>query len=222
MPGFDFHWIPYGPSAALFRFSDSIAERHKLEKITAALEKEYPEDLLEYIPGLSTLLLVFRTARNSSLREQVETVSAWMEKVAVHSEANPVLHEIPVCYNGPDLKSLAQHHRLSPEEVVAIHSGTLYSVHMLGFSPGFPYLGPLDPRLHTPRLASPRSRIAPGSVAIGGPHTGIYTVESAGGWHLLGQTRVKIFDPSRSAPGREKEMFLLRPGDRVRFVPGHE
>lgn len=218
----DTSWIPYGPSAVLFRFPNSDPEHGKLEKITAALEKEPPEDVLEYVPGLSTLLFIFKASRNISLAEQAEAMSAWMENAAADPGTKPVLHEIPVCYDGPDLKALARHHGLSEEEIVAIHSGASYSVHMLGFSPGFPYLGPLDPRLHTPRLATPRSRIAPGSVAIGGPHTGIYTVESAGGWHLLGQTRTKIFDPSRSSPGREKDMFLLRPGDRVRFIPVHE
>ena len=91
---------------------------------------------------------------------------------------------------------------------------------MLGFSPGFPYMGDLDPRLHTPRLASPRTKVRPGSVAIGGEHTGIYTVESAGGWNIIGHTSVKIFDPTRAAAdGRDKAMFFLSPGDRVKFVP---
>jgi KipI family sensor histidine kinase inhibitor len=91
---------------------------------------------------------------------------------------------------------------------------------MLGFSPGFPYLGDLDPRLHTPRLASPRAKVRAGSVAIGGEHTGIYTVESPGGWNIIGHTPLKIFDPARGASERnERAMFFLKHGDRVKFVP---
>jgi KipI family sensor histidine kinase inhibitor len=90
---------------------------------------------------------------------------------------------------------------------------------MLGFSPGFPYLGELDPRLHTPRLASPRVNVRAGSVAIGGGHTGIYTVDSPGGWNIIGHTPLKIFDPVRGEPnGPDDAMFWLKPGDRVKFV----
>ena len=85
---------------------------------------------------------------------------------------------------------------------------------MLGFAPGFPYLGGLNPRLHTPRLAAPRARVPAGAVAIGGEHTGIYSVESPGGWNIIGHTSVKLFDPTR----KNEAMFRLRPGDRVKFV----
>ena len=88
---------------------------------------------------------------------------------------------------------------------------------MLGFSPGFPYLGDLDSRLHTPRLASPRTHVAAGSVAIGGSHTGIYSVDGPGGWNIIGHTNLKPFNSARDGA----EMFFLRQGDRVRFVPQH-
>jgi len=97
--------------------------------------------------------------------------------------------------------------------VIKCHSGRDYRVWMLGFAPGFPYLGVLDEVLHLPRRASPRARIAAGSVAIAGAQTGIYPSESAGGWHILGRTVRRMFDPERAEP------FLLRPGDAVRFVP---
>ena len=108
---------------------------------------------------------------------------------------------------------------MTVEQVCELHSAPVYRVYMLGFSPGFPYLGDLDPRLHTPRLASPRAKVRAGSVAIGGEHTGVYTVDSPGGWNIIGHTPLKIFDPLRGDPnGQDEAMFWLKPGDRVKFV----
>src|SRR5204862_7859316 len=120
--------------------------------------------------------------------------------------------EIPVIYNGPDLQRVAEHNQLTVAEVCERHAAVIYKVYMLGFSPGFPYLGDLDPCLHTPRLATPRMRVPAGSVAIGGQHTGIYASEPPGGWNIIGHTPVKLFDS-------EEMSFLLHPGDRIRFVP---
>jgi allophanate hydrolase subunit 1 len=122
--------------------------------------------------------------------------------------------EIPVCYggeHGPDLDAVAAHAGLSRDEVVARHAGAGYTVAMLGFAPGFPYLLGLDPALHVPRRANPRTRVPSGSVAIGGAQTGIYPRELPGGWHLIGRTPRALFDPARNPP------CLLAPGDRVRF-----
>jgi len=99
-----------------------------------------------------------------------------------------------------------------------LHCEPVYKVYCLGFAPGFPYLGDLNPRLHTPRLATPRTRVPAGSVAIGGEHTGIYSVESPGGWNIIGRTTVALFDPSRRDEHDEAAAFLLRAGDRVKFV----
>jgi len=126
--------------------------------------------------------------------------------------------EIPVIYNGVDLERIAELRQLTMREVVELHSATIYKVYMLGFSPGFPYLGDLDARLHTPRLPSPRTRVPAGAVAIGGEHTGIYSVEGPGGWNIIGHTKIKLFDPGRDGAG----MFLLRQGDRLRFAQKSE
>jgi KipI family sensor histidine kinase inhibitor len=120
---------------------------------------------------------------------------------------------IPVKYDGPDLGVVAERAGLSVAETVEVHAAPEYRVYALGFSPGFPYLGDLDPRLHTPRRATPRARVSAGSVAIGGSHTGIYPTAGPGGWNLIGRTDAVLFDPRGSA-GRQ---FLLRCGDRVRF-----
>jgi KipI family sensor histidine kinase inhibitor len=120
--------------------------------------------------------------------------------------------QIPVRYDGPDLADVARHTGLAADEVVRRHAAVLYTVCFLGFSPGFPYLSGLDPSLATPRLASPRPKVAAGSVAIGGAQTGVYPVASPGGWRIIGRTSLALFRPSLDPP------VLLRMGDRVRFV----
>ena len=125
-----------------------------------------------------------------------------------------VIREIPVCYHpslGPDLAAVATHCQLSEDELVRRHSCAKYHVYFLGFLPGFAYLGGLDPRLHTPRKSQPRTMVPSGSVGIGGEQTGIYPMSSPGGWQLIGQTPLNLFDLSRSAP------CLLQAGDTVQF-----
>ncbi len=122
--------------------------------------------------------------------------------------------EVPVLYGGeagPDLAALAAAAGLTPAEAAALHSSVEYRVYMLGFLPGFPYLGRVPAKLAAPRLAEPRARVPAGSVGIAGEQTGIYPLESPGGWRLIG--RLRLYDPARTPP------FLLAPGDRVRFMP---
>jgi len=120
--------------------------------------------------------------------------------------------EIPVRYggaSGPDIDEVARLRGFSPDEVAAIHAGSVYTVQMVGFAPGFPYLGGLDARLATPRRDVPRTRVAAGSVGIGGGQTGIYPISSPGGWQLIGRTPLRLFDPMRAEPA------LLRVGDQL-------
>jgi inhibitor of KinA len=123
--------------------------------------------------------------------------------------------EIPVCYDGalaPDLERVADHAGLSPASVIALHCAATYTVQMIGFTPGFPYLAGLDPRLATPRLSEPRTRVVAGSVGIGGEQTGIYSLATPGGWNIIGSTPLSLFDPAREPPS------LLRVGDCVHFT----
>lgn len=211
-------WMPYGPKGLLFRFAEKVGDEAFATgcAIAAELERNPPTGMIEFVPAFTTVLVRFEegnqvaAAADDLLRRLEES-----EEVAPPSRA---VVEIPVIYNGIDLQRVTELHQLTTREVVEIHSATIYKVYMLGFSPGFPYLGDLDARLHTPRLASPRTRLPAGSVAIGGEHTGIYSVESPGGWNIIGHTKVKLFDPARQGA----EMFLLRQGDRVRFVPTAE
>ena len=110
------------------------------------------------------------------------------------------------------MEEVASFHRMDVEEVIRLHSAPLYQVYMIGFLPGFAYLGGLDKRLHTPRKNEPRQKVAAGSVGIADQQTGSYPIESPGGWQLIGRTPLKLFDPVRETP------FLLQAGDFVRFV----
>lgn len=211
-------WTPLGSRAALVEFAepDPAATPARARAILRLLEAEGGETLADFSVAFDKVLLEFRNGADPSAQ-----AAKWAKKFAALTPlpaAEARLHEIPVRYDGEDLIELGQRCGLTSEEVVAIHTAPIYDVAMLGFSPGFPYLEGLDPRLHAPRRANPRPRVPVGSVAVGGSHAGIYSVESPGGWHLLGTTDVRLFDPARREPNDEA-MFLLRAGDRVKFVP---
>ncbi len=204
--------IPYGPNAILLKFADAPGDAAftRSRALVAALERNPPPGLVDYVPAFTTLLLEF----DSGLPPDLKTWIAQLQVDAALDLPAPPIREIPVTYDGPDLARVADANALTTAEVIALHAEPVYKVYLLGFSPGFPYLGDLNPRLHTPRLTVPRSRVQAGSVAIGGSHTGIYSIDSPGGWNIIGSTQAKLFDPSQPSA-----MFLLAPGDRVRFVP---
>lgn len=181
-----------------------------------ALCQRLPTGCTEYIEGYDSVLFLFRHPTPSQLLE------VWLDAIDPESPPAPKgrkLHRIPVQYNGPDLEAVAEASNLDIDEVITIHSGAHYTVRMMGFTPGFPYLDGLDPRLHLARRDSPRKRIEPGAVAIGGPHAGVYSVASPGGWHLLGHTESKLFQPELAKNGANppSDCFLLSPGDEVLF-----
>ncbi|ERM07660.1 hypothetical protein L584_08540 [Pantoea agglomerans Tx10] len=173
--------------------------------------------VLEVIPGMNNITLILRDPQQSAL-DAIERLQRWWEESEAQlPESRQV--EIPVIYggeSGPDLTVVAEHAALTARQVVELHSSSDYVVFFIGFQPGFPYLGGLDPRLHIPRRAEPRVAVPAGSVGIGGSQTGVYPLASPGGWQLIGQTRTALFDPLQQPP------TLLRPGDRVRFVPQQE
>ena len=212
------NWVRYGPKGLLFRFAGRVGDEAFATgcAISAELERNPPAGMIEFVPAFTSVLVRFgeeqqaAAARGDLLRR--------FERCASGTPPSRPTTEIPVTYDGVDLERVAELHRMTARDVAERHSSTLYKVYLLGFSPGFPYLGDLDSRLHTPRLPSPRTRVPAGTVAIGGEHTGIYSVEGPGGWNIIGHTKVKLFDPSSDGPG----MFLLRQGDRVRFVPTSE
>lgn len=150
--------------------------------------------------------------RQAALRERLEALLAQAD-----GPAEPVrLWQLPVVYGGVhgiDLDWLADQHRLDPQEVIRLHGAVSYRVYMIGFMPGFAYLGGLDPRLHTSRRESPRLKTPAGTVSIGGMQTAVASVEAPSGWHLIGRTPARSFVPGRAEP------FLFRAGDEIRFAP---
>ena len=171
----------------------------------------------EVIPGMNNLTVLLTEAQSSALDAIERLQNWWEESEAIEPESR--LIEIPVIYGGvqgPDLDNVAHHTGMTPRQVVECHAGTAYTVYFLGFQPGFPYLGGLPETLATPRHGEPRLSVPAGSVGIGGSQTGIYPLATPGGWQLVGQTPLAMFDPQRATP------TLLLPGDSVRFVPQKE
>ncbi len=205
---------PVGVDGVLAVLGDSISEvtGARVAAMNDALLAEPPRGMLETIPAYASLLVRFDpfAADYEALCARLRTLEAGISE---REAAEGRVVELPVCYGGAfgeDLPFVAAHAGLSEEEVVRLHSGTTYRIYMLGFLPGFPYLGGLDARLHTPRLDTPRTRIPAGSVGIGGQQTGVYPLDSPGGWRLIGRTPVPLSDPER---------LPYRAGDRIRFVP---
>jgi inhibitor of KinA len=179
-----------------------------------ALQAKHDPRIRNLHPGYASLLVDFDPLRltHDELTAVVQQLESTSDSVAA---SNAPVVTIPVCYDiefGPDLPDVAQNAKLSIEEVIRLHSSPMYLVYFLGFSPGFAYLGGLPEVLHTPRLATPRQSVAGGSVGIAGSQTGIYPVDSPGGWRLIGRTPLLMFDPEAMPPTR------LQPGDRMKFV----
>lgn len=212
-------YIPYGPQAGLVRFAsvpDASAFRYGQWLLTQ-LKARSIVGLGEWVPALTTLLCQGSSQALEEVRNALFGLDYDPQKVlpALDGDVGRCI-DIPTRYAGPDLEHVAQNSSLSVEEVIERHTTPLYRVHCLGFAPGFPYLGGLDARIHTPRKANPRPRVPAGSVAIGGSQTGIYSIANPGGWNLIGDTQKRLFCPEAI---RCEDMFLLRPGDHLRFVP---
>ena len=167
----------------------------------------------EALPGMNNLTLMFDPARIDAAELEMQVLAAWPQLAAAAIEGRTI--EIPVAYggeHGPDLADVAAHTGFTPAEVVRRHAAGEYVVYLLGFLPGFAFMGGLAPELATPRRAEPRVAVPARSVGIGGAQTGVYPLVSPGGWQLIGRTSLEMFDPAAAEP------TLLRPGDRVRFV----
>lgn len=169
----------------------------------------------EVLPGMNNLTLMYDPARIDATELEIQVLTAWPQLAVADEGRDARTIEIPVAYggaDGPDLADVAAHTGLTREEVVRRHAGADYVVYLLGFLPGFGFLGGLPTELATPRRAEPRAAVPARSVGIGGAQTGVYPLVSPGGWQLIGRTPLAMFDPQAAEP------TLLRPGDRVRFV----
>ncbi len=206
-----------GDSSVLIEFGTEISPQinAKITAIVHLMKEQHIEGVVDIIPAFSSLLVNYdpRVISYAKIKKRLEKL---LKLEVKEIEAGVKIIEIPVCYGGeygPDLDNIAKLAGLTPQEVVDMHCSKDYLIYMLGFLPGFSYLGGLDERIHTPRLANPRIRIPAGSVGIGGSQTGIYPLDSPGGWQLLGMTPVKTYDPQRDEP------ILFEAGDYIRFVP---
>lgn len=206
---------PLGDSAVQVVLGDAPGEPARRRVAAAARRLAVIPGLIECVPGFTSLTIHYDPLQlpPGELDAALAHLLADLDESA--GDGGRIV-EIPVCYGGefgPDLESVASLHGLAADEVVALHAAGEYRVHLVGFVPGFPYLGGLDAKLATPRRESPRTAVPAGSVGIGGAQTGIYPVESPGGWQLIGRTPLRLFDAHRDPPA------LLRAGDRIRFLP---
>lgn len=209
--------VPVGDAALLVRLGETIdpAINQRVHALARRLEHEALPGVEACVPAYAALMVYYDPMRVSTARAE-GWVRACLEGLADLPADAPHRMEIPTVYGGefgPDLEFVARHNHLSEAEVVRIHTGADYPVYMLGFMPGFPFLGGMSDRIAAPRLDTPRTRLPAGSVGIAGSQTGIYPFESPGGWRLIGRTPLRLFDPQRRPPA------LLAPGDLVRFVP---
>ena len=210
-------FFPAGDQAIVVELGDDISPEtnRRVRDLTVAVDAAALAGVYDLMPTYRSLLIYYDplTISYSGLREKLEALEENLNEASLDS---PQVVQIPTLYggdHGPDLEFVAQNASISTGEVVDIHSGTDYLVYMMGFSPGFPYLGGLSEKLHTPRLQTPRTAIPAGSVGIAESQTGVYPVSSPGGWRLIGRTPVKMFDQDKEPPS------LLAAGDYIRFVP---
>lgn len=220
MPGFTLEAL--GEHALLLRFGDTIdnAVNARVHAVAARIAERRPGWLLDIVPAFASLALCVDPRAFPDAANPLADVADWLASQdladsATAANATARRHDIPVHYggeDGPDLDAVARHSGLDPDAVVRRHAEASYTVGMLGFAAGFPYLIGLHPGLAMARHAAPRTRVAAGSVGIGGAQSGIYPQSGPGGWQIIGRTDVRLFDASKDPP------TLLQPGDQVRFV----
>lgn len=214
-------FYPVGDSAISAQFNNTISvdTNKKIRTILQSFFINPVPGIVELVPTYCALLIQYDPMQHSY--ESMCHIINERSRISEDNHSNGMVRivEIPTVYGGeygPDLDFVASHGKLSTEEVISIHSSTDYLVYMLGFIPGFTYLGGMDQRIATPRLSSPRTYIAAGSVGIAGTQTGIYPSESPGGWQIIGRTPLVMYDSSKDNP------TLVSAGDYVRYMPVDE
>lgn len=213
--------MPLGDAALLVTMGDasarlvpSRAAAARARQVAADVQQASLAGVVDVVPAYATLAVYFDPGRAAfdALRDSVAALIQERSGTEPELTGDGRLVEIPVVYDGPDLAEVARAAGLDAREVAALHAGREYYAYLLGFVPGFAYLGDLEQRLVLPRRATPRPHVPAGSVAIAGTQTAVYPRASPGGWHLIGRTDSVLFDPAREPAG------LIAPGDRVRFV----
>jgi inhibitor of KinA len=204
-----------GDRSALVELGDEISPQvnRRVRQFYVALMENPIEGFIEIVPAYRSLLIIYDPLKFDlvTIQNRMENLNKKIEGIEI---PEPKVLEVPVIYGGeygPDMEWVASYHAMSVEELIQLHTATTYQVYMIGFMPGFPYMGELPESLATPRRETPRTVIPQGSVAIAQRQTGIYPVESPGGWQILGRTPLKLFNPLQSPP------TLLEMGDLVKF-----
>ena len=208
--------VPAGDSALLVQFGNEIdlITNQRVHALAALLNVSPLVGVIETVPAYGTLLVHY----DPLLLSFVQIRNYLRKKITQIHDNLPRKRkqiEVPVSYGGEhgiDLETVARHCQLQIEDVIRIHSERTYTVFMMGFTPGFPYMGKLDDAIRMPRLETPRTRVPAGTVAIAGSQTGIYPIDSPGGWQLIGWTPLQLFNPESETP------FLFSPGDEVKFI----
>ena len=209
--------LPLGDAAIVVKFGDTIDRNlhRKIQAMETYFADHFLKGMIEQVPAYATLTIYYDPLQRS-FRDLAEELRGIITELVDAPEPNPRIVEIPVSYGGefgPDLDFVARHNSLKTDDVIQIHSASDYMVYMIGFAPGCPYLGGMSQQIAAPRRDSPRLQIPVGSVGIAGTQTGVYPIETPGGWQLIGRTPIELFRPQENPP------TLLRAGDIVRFRP---
>jgi inhibitor of KinA len=214
--------LPLGDSALTVTFGSSIDEETNLKVLSLfmLLKQQSSSEIIDVIPAYASVTVVYdvywisREIKSSPFTYMYDKVEKLIDRLHVQKSSTLKVVEIPVCYDpslGTDLAHMSKNKQISIEEIVQIHTSTTYHVYMIGFLPGFAYMGKVDERIATPRKAVPDLKIPAGSVGIAGEQTGIYPFDSPGGWNIIGRTPSKMFNLNAPSP------CLLEPGDKVSF-----
>jgi KipI family sensor histidine kinase inhibitor len=210
-----FKYLPLGDSAFIVKVGNDISvDTHKLVRaFVYEVEKMAVEGVIELIPAYNEVTVCYNPLE-IDYRILLDKLKQAEKNISTIVLPPAIVLNIPVCYElefAPDIDFVASSNNLTRDEVIGIHTSTSYLVFMLGFTPGFCYLGGMNNRLNTPRKEIPRQKIEAGSVGIAGNQTGIYPIDSPGGWQLIGKTPLKLFDPIR------KPEFLIQAGNYIKF-----
>lgn len=217
MNKFKLTYKAFGSNAVLIEWQPqqiSVDILQDVQQFVKAIEKDLSQYMEECIPAYASLMIVFKQISFKNLVERLKTSYQKLEKKT--ERAKPAIWQLPICYHnsvGFDLSDYAQKIQLSTTEVIRLHTTTVYTIYFLGFLPGFLYLGTLNKRLHCNRKPNPLLSIPKGSVGIGGEQTGIYPQVSPGGWHIIGNCPLCLFDAKNDLPSP------FKPGDQIQFYP---